>query len=78
MHPAPSVIAFTVLSGMGFGLLAFLGMGMPVPSGGLAFLHWGLGYALAVLAAVFLFLRMLVASPLGLSATGIREACRRR
>ena len=48
MHPAPSVIAFTVLSGLGFGLLAFLGMGMAVPFGGLAFLHWGLGYALAV------------------------------
>lgn len=35
------------------------------------------GYALAVLAAVLLFLRMLVASPLGLSATGIRESARR-
>lgn len=35
------------------------------------------GYALAVLAAVFLFLRMLVASPLGLSATGIRESAKR-
>ncbi|MGV8985435.1 MAG: dimethyl sulfoxide reductase anchor subunit family protein [Cypionkella sp.] len=49
MHPAPSVIVFTVLSGMGFGLLAFLGLGLPVPaSGWLAFLHWGLGYGLAV------------------------------
>ncbi len=48
MHPAPSVIAFTVLSGMGFGLLVFLALGMPAPSGGLAFLHWGLGYSLAV------------------------------
>lgn len=34
-------------------------------------------YALAVLAAVFLFLRMLVASPLGLSARGIRESAAR-
>ena len=34
-------------------------------------------YALAVLAVVFLFLRMLVASPLGLSARGIRESAAR-
>ena len=48
MNPAPSVIVFTVLSGLGFGLLAFLGLGFPSPSGGTAFLHWGLGYALAI------------------------------
>lgn len=48
MHPAPSVILFTVLSGMGFGLLAFLGLGAAQPLGLAAFLHWGLGYALAV------------------------------
>ncbi len=48
MHPAPSVIVFTVLSGMGFGLLAFLGAGFPAPSGWPAFFHWGLGYGLAV------------------------------
>jgi DMSO reductase anchor subunit len=48
MHPAPSVIAFTVLSGMGFGLLAFLGLGLPAPAGWMAFFHWGLGYGLAV------------------------------
>jgi DMSO reductase anchor subunit len=56
MHPAPSVILFTTLSGMGFGLLAFLGLGWPSPQGGLAFLHWALGYGLAVgglLAATF-------------------------
>ncbi len=47
MHPAPSVIIFTVLSGMGFGLLAFLGAGFPAPMGWTAFFHWGLGYALA-------------------------------
>ncbi len=34
-------------------------------------------YALATLAVVFLFLRMLVASPLGLSARGIRESAAR-
>ncbi|MGL4279908.1 MAG: dimethyl sulfoxide reductase anchor subunit family protein [Albidovulum sp.] len=48
MHPAPSVILFTVLSGMGFGLLALLGLGAAQPLGLAAFLHWGLGYALAV------------------------------
>ena len=48
MHPAPSVILFTVLSGMGFGCLAFLGLGLPAPAGWPAFFHWGLGYALAV------------------------------
>lgn len=47
MHPAPSVIVFTVLSGLGFGYLAFLGLGIVDPSGGTAFWLWGLGYALA-------------------------------
>ncbi|MGL5011130.1 MAG: dimethyl sulfoxide reductase anchor subunit family protein [Paracoccaceae bacterium] len=56
MNPAPSVIVFSVLSGMGFGLLAFLGAGFVVPAGWAAFLWWGLGYALALaglLAATF-------------------------
>ena len=48
MHPAPSVIAFTVFSGFGFGLLAFLGLGFPAPVGWLAFAWWGLGYVCAV------------------------------
>jgi DMSO reductase anchor subunit len=48
MHPAPSVILFTVLSGAGFGLLAFLGLGQPAPTGWAAFWLWGLGYALTV------------------------------
>jgi sulfite dehydrogenase (quinone) subunit SoeC len=56
MHPAPSVILFSVLSGFGFGFLAFLGAGALLPVGWLAFWTWGLGYALAVaglLAATF-------------------------
>jgi DMSO reductase anchor subunit len=56
MHPAPSVIIFSVLSGLGFGYLAFLGTGLVHPSGWAAFWLWGLGYALAVgglLAATF-------------------------
>lgn len=49
MHPAPSVILFSVLSGAGFGLLAYLGFGLVHPSGWLAFLWWGLGYSLAII-----------------------------
>ncbi len=48
MHPAPSVIVFTVLSGAGFGLLAFLGLGQPALAGLPAFWLWGLAYALTV------------------------------
>lgn len=48
MHPAPSVILFTVLSGLGFGLLAALGAGVLMPSGWAAFAIWGLGYGLSV------------------------------
>ena len=29
MHPAPSVIFFTTFSGLGFGLLTWLGLGAP-------------------------------------------------
>jgi len=36
MHPAPSLIAFTVLSGLGFGVLTWLGLGVVAPAG------WGL------------------------------------
>lgn len=56
MHPAPSVILFSVLSGLGFGFLAFLGAGAPLPPGWTALFLWGLGYGLAVaglLAATF-------------------------
>ena len=48
MHPAPSVIVFTALSGIGFGLLFWLGLGLPAQTGLAAFWHYGLGYALAV------------------------------
>jgi sulfite dehydrogenase (quinone) subunit SoeC len=48
MHPAPSVILFSVLSGAGFGLLAYLGFGLVQPVGWVAFAWWGLGYGLAV------------------------------
>ncbi len=48
MHPAPSVILFSTLSGLGFGFLAFLGWGALTPSGWAAFCLWALGYGLAV------------------------------
>lgn len=48
MHPAPSVILFTVLTGLGFGLLAALGAGVMQPTGWEAFAIWGLGYGLGV------------------------------
>lgn len=56
MHPAPSVILFSTLSGVGFGFLAFLGWGAVATAGWSAFLLWALGYGLAVaglLAATF-------------------------
>jgi DMSO reductase anchor subunit len=48
MHPAPSVILFSTLSGLGFGFLCFLGWGALTPTGWAAFFLWGLGYGLAV------------------------------
>ena len=33
MHPAPSVIIFTALSGLGFGLIFWMGLGLPDVSG---------------------------------------------
>jgi DMSO reductase anchor subunit len=48
MHPAPSVILFSVMSGLGFGYLAFLGAGAMPVSGMAVFGAWALGYGLAV------------------------------
>ena len=48
MHPAPSVIVFTSLSGLGFGLLVFLGLGLPPVTGWVAFFLYLIAYALAV------------------------------
>lgn len=47
MHPAPSVIVFTVLSGAGFGLLAVLASGAVQAFGPEALFLWGAGYVLA-------------------------------
>ncbi|MCD9148034.1 dimethyl sulfoxide reductase anchor subunit family protein [Pseudophaeobacter flagellatus] len=48
MHPAPSVILFTTLSGFGFGLLVFLGLGYPGVTGWMAFVFYAIAYGLAV------------------------------
>ena len=48
MHPAPSVILFTTFSGLGFGLLVFLGLGLPAVSGFMAFVFFALAYLMAV------------------------------
>ena len=48
MHPAPSVILFTVLSGAGFGFLFFLSAGFVLVTGTTAILTFGPAYGLAV------------------------------
>jgi DMSO reductase anchor subunit len=48
MHPAPSVIFFSTFSGLGFGLLIFLGLGMPSVTGFSAFAFFTIAYLLAV------------------------------
>ncbi|TDE39002.1 dimethyl sulfoxide reductase anchor subunit family protein [Antarcticimicrobium sediminis] len=47
MHPAKSVIAFTTLSGLGFGLLIWLGLGAPAVTGRSAFAFFTIAYLLA-------------------------------
>lgn len=48
MHPAASVIIFNTFSGLGFGLLFWLGMGVIVPTGMGAFIWFTIAYLLAV------------------------------
>lgn len=48
MHPAPSVIFFTTFSGLGFGLLVWLGLGYPAVTGWTAFVFFAIAYAMAV------------------------------
>ena len=48
MHPAPSIILFTTLSGLGFGMLIFLGFGLLVPSTTFGnFIFFAIAFALA-------------------------------
>jgi DMSO reductase anchor subunit len=48
MHPAPSVIIFTTLSGLGFGMLAWLGIDTTPPTGWHAFGFFFIAFALSV------------------------------
>jgi len=48
MHPAASVIIFNTFSGLGFGLLFWLGLGALVPTGMSAFIWFAIAYLLAV------------------------------
>ncbi len=48
MHPSPSVIIFTTFSGLGFGLLFWLGLGLPTPTGWAAFVFFAIAYLAAV------------------------------
>ncbi|TDL81389.1 dibenzothiophene desulfurase [Palleronia sediminis] len=47
MHPAPSLIVFSTLSGLGFGLLAMMGLGVGDTDGWAGLLRFALGFALA-------------------------------
>ena len=56
MHPAPSIIAFTTFSGLGLGLLFWLGIDPTAPTGWIAFVFFLIGFALAgggLMAAAF-------------------------
>ncbi len=56
MHPAPSIIVFTALTGLGFGLMAGLGAGWTHGQGWVAAAFAGLALALAgadLLASLF-------------------------
>ncbi|MEP0961499.1 MAG: DmsC/YnfH family molybdoenzyme membrane anchor subunit [Roseobacter sp.] len=48
MHPAPSIICFTTFSGLGFGLLAWLGLGAPNVTGWTAFAFFAIAYIMSV------------------------------
>ncbi|MFZ5963181.1 dimethyl sulfoxide reductase anchor subunit family protein [Thalassococcus sp. BH17M4-6] len=48
MHPAPSIIAFTTFSGLGLGLLFWLGIDPTPPTGWIAFVFFLIGYVMAV------------------------------
>jgi len=49
MHPAPSVIIFSTISGLGFGLMLFMGLGLPNVSGWVAAVFATVALGLAVI-----------------------------
>lgn len=48
MHPARSVILFTTLSGLGFGMLFWMGLGVNAPTGFTGFVFFAIAFALSV------------------------------
>ena len=46
MHPAHSIILFTVFSGLGFGLLTFLGLGLPETTNLTMIIYFLIGFSL--------------------------------
>ena len=52
MHPAPSIIVFTTLSGIGFGLMAWLGLGIGPDGFWFAFTACGLALGFACVGLV--------------------------
>ena len=52
MHPAPSIIVFTTLSGIGFGLMAWLGLGLGPEGFWFAFLACGLALGFACIGLI--------------------------
>jgi len=49
MHPAPSVIIFSTISGLGFGLMLFMGLGLPNVQGWVAAVFAATALGLAVI-----------------------------
>lgn len=52
MHPAPSIILFTVLSGLGFGFLAWIGLGQPAVTGRMVLMMLAFAYLLTIVGLV--------------------------
>jgi DMSO reductase anchor subunit len=52
MHPAPSIIVFTVLSGLGLGMMAWLGLGLGPDGGGWRWLGSALALGLTAAAGI--------------------------
>ncbi len=58
MHPAPSIILFTVLSGFGFGALAFLGLGLNPATGMNAFILYAVAAGSGAVGLLFSFFHL--------------------
>ena len=58
MHPAPSIILFTVLSGFGFGALFFLGLGLNPATGFNAFILYAVAAGAGAIGLAFSFFHL--------------------